>query len=82
MLHFSRETFELNDIDVVQVVQMSDLHVEADIVLLAAQAVRPNLLVRNAIQVKSTKHFGKDSLWLSCSCAVHVEGTSTDLHSC
>ena len=82
MLHFSRETLELHDIDVVQVVEMSDLHVEADIILLATQAVRANLFVRNAIQVKGTKHFGQDSLWLSCSCAVHVEGTSTDLHPC
>jgi len=82
VLHFSRETLELYDIDVVQVVEMSDLHVEADIVLLASQAVRPNLFVRNAIQVKGTKHFGQDSLWLSCSGAVHVERTSTDLHPC
>jgi hypothetical protein len=36
VLHFSRETLELHDIDVVQVVEMSDLHVEANIILLAA----------------------------------------------
>jgi hypothetical protein len=82
LLHLTCKAFELYDIDVVQVVKVSDLHVEADIILLASQTVRAYLLVRDAIQVKSSEHFRQNSLRFSGCGAVNVERSFAHLHPC
>ena len=82
LLHLTRKTFELHDIDVVQVVEMRDLHVEADIILLASQPVRAYLLVRHPVKVEGSQHFREHSLGLSRCSAVNVEGPSTHFHPC
>lgn len=60
---------------------MSDLHVEADIVLLASEPVQPNLFERDPITVKGSDHLLQNRLRIACRGAVDVEGTSADLHA-
>lgn len=75
------ESLELENVDAVQIIQMSDLHLKAHTVLLATQSPGAHLLVRHLLVLQRSHHVHEKLLRVSVSGAVHIERASQYLHA-
>lgn len=59
---------------------MSEFHIEAHVVLLAAETKQADLLKSDSVYLESFYHLLKYFCWLSRSRAIHIEWSSANFH--